>query len=292
MNSRNDILHQRGAKPVQKLSGAEVIKSLSEHKNPATAFFAINEVQQRSAFEQLWVRCNEAEVLRKQLETHEYSCPAADATICMNMHKGQRIPNPDASDDEEDIDWSEIEDADTEAGPVKSYPPDNGYLLRKRFTSEWQYLPSPPKKFADLPSRVECRWDDMDLWHESRQDTLKVCAQHMPKGKECEAGLCEKHYPFKYSSGMMISSQLLLYRLTTAFGLPVIRFAPEDVYKQCWVVFLKHVEDDKSFLKLGEWKVNLSLMPRLTTWLTFAPRVGSSFRSRAAKRPARRLWSL
>lgn len=54
----------------------------------------------------------------------------------------------------------------------------------------------------------------------------------------------------------MMSSQPLLYRTTTAFGLPVILFEPEDMHKQCWVVFLKHVEDDKSFLEWGEWKLS------------------------------------
>ena len=41
---------------------------------------------------------------------------------------------------------------------------------------------------------------------------------------------------------------------------------PEDMHKQCWVVFVKYVEDDKSFLKLGEWKVSPSLIHCLDVW--------------------------
>ncbi len=72
-------------------------------------------------------------------------------------------------------------------------------------------------------------------------------------------GLCEKHCSFKYRPAIIISSHLLPYRITAVFGLPVIRIEPESMYKQCCVVFLKHAEDDKSFLRPGEWEVSLSL---------------------------------
>jgi len=156
--------------------------------------------------------------------------------------------------DEEDAE--DLEDDDSDEILVGPCPPDNGHLLKERFTSEWEFVESETRNV-----RTECRWHSMDLWRESRQAVLKVCSQYMPPEKACIGGVCEQHYHLKTGVGMLISSQLLLYRLTSVFGLPVIRIEPREMYKQCWVVILKRVDDrDSSRLVLSDYKVRLFVM--------------------------------
>lgn len=63
------------------------------------------------------------------------------------MRKGERIPDSDDPEDEELLEYSDLADAANEEAFARTYPPDKGYLIKQRFTSEWQYLSSPPAEY-------------------------------------------------------------------------------------------------------------------------------------------------
>ncbi len=123
-------------KSLQDLRSLAVIERLKE-ENPTTAFFGLEELQQKLANEQRWASFQDAEGLEKKSKTHRLFCPAADATLCVNEHKGKRIPNPNDSDDSEELEGSDREDDVNEGGLVQPCSLDNGYRLKERLTSEW-----------------------------------------------------------------------------------------------------------------------------------------------------------
>lgn len=119
---------------------------------------------------------------------------------------------------------------------------DDPYVIRASFQREWKYC-------SNLPENVSGGWEarprrDLDTGEfdvMSLEERIATYANYEPK-----------FWPKSIEFDMTISAQLLLYRLTVAFGIPLA--APIDTYKQSWETILQFTGGEEGYLVFGDFK--------------------------------------
>lgn len=166
-------------------------------------------------------------VERESLRLKEY-LPRVDRDIYL---PSGRIP------DEED--WEQDREENEERGETI-----NPYKEVRIAYDKWSYL-SPDEAQASMMGEQYVMWySSTDLCYDEEEGKFIV------QDRFSRMRAFEKYFrlPSLYD---IISSQLLLYRITVIFGMPPV---DDSVgYKLCWTLTLQH-HSGKGYLQFGEWK--------------------------------------
>jgi hypothetical protein len=231
---------------LRKLCEQKALKHLLGSDNPEREFAALEPRVQELLFSSLRKendRLSEAEKKWRLLTTY---CPRIDTQIYMGS---TRIP-PDDGEDEE-----------------------NSYHLRDTFFDQWSYVNEDGHGNGNTGEEVAARrnealrstigavganqggsgpetvcdtsWNGMNLFSESLDSDLKLCFHD--RLNRCP---CFSDRTLLFLS-RLVSSQLLLYRITATFGMPPP--SEDDGYKTCWAVELLN-HDRVSVLSFQDYK--------------------------------------
>ncbi|TID27862.1 hypothetical protein E6O75_ATG00629 [Venturia nashicola] len=118
-------------------------------------------------------------------------------------------------------------------------------LERAEVQRKWHWLDAEPQMTHSIG------WMDDALIAEDSHQPLKLCSKHTQLG-ECD---CSRFYKHGRTMGTRISSQLMLYRLCSLFGMPPQRTIDNNNNPACWIAALGYYRAaEPSYLEFSEYE--------------------------------------
>ena len=223
------------ARTLQEVSAEKALEQLRKDKQAATTFASLDPDKQQVLFAHLWrdyIRLNE---IGRKYDTYLKWCPAADGDL-YTLDARKRLLD----------DGANSEDPEKEASAEDT---------RDGFCAVWRYR-DPADEYPSGRNSDNISWNSTNLFmppSSERQFEWCECVQK----RRCGSCGCENRMKAGLDVSEIISSQLLLYRLTAVFGMPPPN--PDVGYKTCWTVELVYRGDTNNVFLLEDYKGGVNI---------------------------------
>ena len=181
--------------------------------------------------------------MEKESKERKARCPTADHDLW--SRRWAPIWNPERSNE---LERHELRDLPDQG---RGHDPHNGYNLLKKFSYEWEIMTTDRHDYSDHRT-YQTIFNDSQFLRASPTSPLELCPEKFKDRSQHLRCLCADHTATRTPLRVLISSQLLLYRLISIFGGP--SKSCHELTVGFWRTYLVRKGEETSQLWLSEFR--------------------------------------